>query len=103
LSYFTFDWSIPSLAKALTQDIICAFRLSEYEKEIIPNCQWVWVDFFKDIWYDSDFLNSLKKTGLKVALVSPELHNKKSEINKVKDIISSVKIDAICTDHPDLW
>ena len=102
-NYFTFDWAIPSLTKALTQDIICAFRLSEYEKEIIPNCQWVWVDFFKDIWYDSNFLNSLKKAGLKVALVSPELHNKKSEINKVKDIISSVKIDAICTDHPDLW
>ena len=61
------------------------------------------VDFFKDIWYDSNFLDSLKKLGLNVVLVSPELHNRKLEINKVKDIISSVKIDAICTDHPDLW
>ena len=102
-NYFTFDWAIPSLVKALDNHITCAFRLSEYEKEIFPNCKWVWVDFFNNIWYDSDFLISLKKSGLKVAIVSPELHNKKSEINKVKDIIDIVEVDAICTDLPSLW
>ena len=64
-NYFTFDWSVPSLINALRYDITCAFRLSEYEKNIIPNCTWVWIDSFHKIWYDADFLSSLKKLGLK--------------------------------------
>lgn len=102
-NYFTFDWSIPSLLKALNHNLICAFRLSEYEKDIIPNCSWVWIDAFHSVWYDIDFLFTLKKLGLKIAVVSPELHNRKSELKKVKEIIDVVKVDAICTDFPDFW
>ena len=102
-NYFTFDWAFPSLRKALDINITCAFRLSEYEKEIVSNCTWVWIDCFEGIWYDVDFLDSLKKSGLKLALVSPELHNRESEISKVKNIINSTKVDAICTDRPELW
>ena len=92
-----------SLFKALNYDITCAFRLSEYEKNIIPNCTWVWIDSFHKIWYDADFLSSLKKLGLKLAIVSPELHNRKSETKKVKDIVNGIQVDAICTDLPDFW
>lgn len=102
-NYFTFDWSIPSLFKALSYDITCAFRLSEYEKDIIPNCDWVWIDCFHSVWYDIDFLSSLKKMGLKLAIVSPELHNRKSEVKKVKDIVNAIEVDAICTDLLDFW
>ena len=102
-NYFTFDWAIPSLRKALSNDITCAFRLSEYEKDVISDCTWTWIDCFEGIWYDANFLDSLKKSGLKLAIVSPELHNRESDISKVKDIINSTKIDAICTDHPELW
>mgnify|MGYP002881665627 FL=1 len=102
-NYFTFDWPVPSLINALRYDITCAFRLSEYEKNIIPNCTWVWIDSFHKVWYDADFLSSLKKLGLKLAIVSPELHNRKSEIKKVKDIVNGIQVDAICTDLPDFW
>ncbi|KAF6245773.1 hypothetical protein [Nitrosopumilus sp. b2] len=102
-NYFTFDWSIPSLLNALKKNLICAFRLSEYEKDIIPNCSWVWIDSFKSIWYDDNFLNSLKNSGLKLAIVSPELHNRKSDLEQVKEIVNSVKVDAICTDLPEFW
>jgi len=102
-NYFTFDWPLPSLLKALKCNLTCAFRLSEYEKNIIPNCSWVWIDSFHGIWYDADFLLTLKKSGLKLALVSPELHNRKSELDKVKNIVNTVKVDAICTDLPDFW
>ena len=102
-NYFTFDWPIPSLRKALSYDLKCAFRLSEYEKDVFPNCNWVWIDSFHEIWYDVDFLISLKKSGTKLALVSPELHDRKSDMKKVKDIINSVKVDAICTDLPQYW
>jgi hypothetical protein len=102
-NYFTFDWPVPSLLKALTKNLSCAFRLSEFEKDIIPNCSWVWVDSFQGIWYDVEFITSLKKSGLKIALVSPELHNRKSDLEQVKEIVNSVKVDAICTDLPDFW
>ena len=102
-NYFTFDWSVPSLVNALRYEIICAFRLSEYEKDIIPNCDWVWIDCFHSVWYDIDFLSSLKKMGLKLAIVSPELHNRKSEVKKVKDIVNAIEVDAICTDLLDFW
>ena len=102
-NYFTFDWPIPSLLKALTKNLSCAFRLSEYEKDIIPGCNWVWVDSFESIWYNVEFLTSLKKSGLKIALVSPELHNRKSDLKQVKEIVNSIKVDAICTDLPDFW
>lgn len=102
-NYFTFDWSIPSLLKALTKKLICAFRISEYEKEIIPNCSWVWVDAFHSVWYDKNFLNSLKNMGLKLAIVSPELHNREFELDKVKEIVKDGIADAICTDLPQYW
>ena len=102
-NYFTFDWPVTSLHNAINHDLNCAFRLSEYEKDIVPNCPWVWLDSFNGIWYDADFLISLKKYGIKLAIVSPELHNRKSDINKVKDIVNAVEVDAICTDMPEFW
>ena len=102
-NYFTFDWPVTSLHNAINHDLNCAFRLSEYEKDIVPNCPWVWLDSFNGIWYDADFLISLKKSGIKLAIVSPELHNREADISKVKDIVNAVKVDAMCTDMPEFW
>ena len=102
-NYFTFDWPVTSLRNAINHDLNCAFRLSEYEKDIVPNCPWVWLDSFNEIWYDADFLISLKKSGIKLAIVSPELHNREADISKVKDIVNAVKVDAMCTDIPEFW
>ena len=102
-NYFTFDWSTPSLFKALSYDITCAFRLSEYEKDIIPNCTWAWIDSFHSIWYDEKYLRNLKTTGLKIALVSPELHNRDSELERIRKIIKNIDVDVICTDVPEFW
>ncbi len=103
LNYFTFDWPVPSLIKALNKNLSCAFRLSEFEKDIVSGCKWVWIDSFQKIWYDTSFLESLKKSGLKLAIVSPELHNRKSDLEQVKEIVNSVRVDAICTDLPNFW
>ena len=102
-NYFTFDWPVTSLHNAINHDLNCAFRLSEYEKDIVPNCPWVWLDSFNGIWYDADFLISLKKSGIKLAIVSPELHNREADISKVKDIANAVKVDAMCPDIPEFW
>ena len=91
------------MIKSIKCNLSCAFRLSEYEKEIIPNCTWVWVDCFEKIWYDSNFLSFLKDLHLKIALVSPELHGRTSEIKKFEAIVNSISVDAICTDMPEYW
>lgn len=100
--YFTFDWPIPALIKAQNNDLTCAFRLSEFEKDIFSSCEWVWIDCFNSIWYDEKVLFSLKEK-FKIAIVSPELHNRKSEMEKVKEILSKVEVNAICTDEPEFW
>ncbi|KER07002.1 hypothetical protein AAA799E16_00152 [Marine Group I thaumarchaeote SCGC AAA799-E16] len=102
-NYFTFDWSIPSLIKAQKKNIVCAFRLSEYEKEFFPNCTWVWVDSFEEIWYDKKILSELKDKGFKIALVSPELHGRKQDFEKFEDIVHLGIADAICTNNPEYW
>ena len=71
-NYFTFDWPVTSLHNAINHDLNCAFRLSEYEKDIVPNCPWVWLDSFNEIWYDTDFLISLKKYGIKLKNIKIE-------------------------------
>ena len=76
------------------------------KKEIIPSCSWVWVDCFHSIWYDSIYLEGLRKKGFKVAIVSPELHKRKenkNEILKIKNMIGTGLVDAICTDYPESW
>ncbi len=91
------------MLKSIKSNLSCAFRLSEYEKEIISNCDWVWVDCFEKIWYDTNFLKNLKDLQLKIALVSPELHGRRSELKKFKAIVNSISVDAICTDIPEYW
>lgn len=103
LNYFTFDWPVPSLIKAIQAQLVCAFRLSEYEKEIIPNCSWAWIDAFHSIWYDKKFLESIYNKGIKIVLVSPEIHGRDQELKKIKDIVNTGLIDVICTDMPEYY
>lgn len=51
-NYFTFNWSVPSLSKALNIKLSCAFRLSEYEQLSKINCSGLWIDAFHSIGYD---------------------------------------------------
>ena len=88
---------------AIKNNLRCAFRVSEYEKNIIPQCKWVWIDSFHSIWYDEEYLAGLKNMGLKLALVSPELHNRTNELERIRMIIDKIDVDAICTDLPEFW
>lgn len=104
-NYFLFDFSVPYLLKSINLKIPCAFRVSEYEKELFQNCGWVWIDSFHESWYDKKYLQNLASLGLKNVLVSPELHNRNNmdENSKIKTLIMSGLIYAICTDNPNLW
>ena len=102
-NYFTFDWPIPSLIKAQNSGLNCAFRLSEYEKELFPKCSWIWIDSFNEIWYDEEILSNLKDQGYNLALVSPELHGRKNDLKKFEKIVNTGLADAICTNNPEYW
>lgn len=105
INYFAFDFPIPGLLNALEQKIVCALRLSEYEKEIFPGPKWIWLDSFHSIWFDDKYVESLKNLNYLISIVSPELHQRsdKTEYTKIKSLIDCNLIDAICTDLPEIW
>jgi|TARA_B100000959_G_scaffold202719_1_gene212196 hypothetical protein len=105
INYFVFDFSIPSLFDAIKNNLTCALRLSEFEKELLDGPKWVWLDSFKSIWYSKDYVRSIKSLGYSISVVSPELHGRsdRKEIEQIKSLIDDDLIDAICTDIPEMW
>lgn len=112
-NYFFLDQSIPFLVKrgirGLTKQ---AARISEYESieslRLISNfCQWAWIDFFNAPNLRPDLISEIQSLGLKVCLVSPELHSMERQVEafelaaQVKQ--SGLKIEAVCTKLPDIW
>jgi hypothetical protein len=93
--YFMFDMSIPDLIDYIK---VCpkhtAFRLSEFENEIFPECNWIWLDNFH-MFEEKDFEKYYYLTkNYKVVVVSPELHNVKVKLDS--NIVNNFY--GICTD-----
>jgi len=61
--------------------------------------EWVWVDCFTMCPLTKDIENKLRDAGFKICLVSPELHGRFFEIDKMKGL----KIDAVCTKKYNMW
>ncbi len=111
--YFFLDQSIPFLVKrGLRGQTKQAARLSEYESieslRLISNfCEWAWIDFFHEPNLRPDRISEIQSLGLKVCLVSPELHSMERQeealglASQVKN--SGLSIDAICTKLPQIW
>tara|TARA_B110000503_G_scaffold141229_1_gene234108 strand:+ start:6709 stop:7311 length:603 start_codon:yes stop_codon:yes gene_type:complete len=112
-NYFFLDQSLPFLIKrGQSGHIDGAARLSEFEslesvRLIAPFCQWVWVDFFKESKLSEGTVSDLHALGLKVCLVSPELHSfaRKAEAQRfAKDVLGAgLAVDAVCTKYPQMW
>jgi hypothetical protein len=111
--YFFLDQPIPSLVRGGLQgfrDVAC--RMSEFEsiqstRLQAPFANWVWVDFFMKPEIEVGLFGTLKSLGLKVCLVSPELHSidRIHEVRELRDILFSqgVTPDAVCTKYPEKW
>lgn len=112
-NYFFLDQSLPFLVKrgikGLTRH---AARISEYEsfeslKLISKFCEWAWVDSFHKPILDRDLFSLIRDQGLKICLVSPELHSldrqSDAEILAEQLMMSGIEIDAVCTKFPELW
>jgi hypothetical protein len=112
-NYFFLDQSMPFLIKrglAGIKDGAC--RISEYESlstvnNLLPFCQWVWVDSFSSESVSFETLTHLRSLGLKICLVSPELHgmDRQGEIELLVSLTQGLdfQIDAVCTKFPEKW
>jgi hypothetical protein len=112
-NYFFLDQSMPFLIRrGLNGERDGACRLSEYESlDTVINlarfCDWVWVDSFNSEGVSVETLNKLRALGLKICLVSPELHggHRQDEIQSLVSLTEGLNfhIDAVCTKFPEKW
>jgi hypothetical protein len=111
--YFFLDQSMPFLIKrGLNGAKDGACRASEYESlATVENlklfCDWVWADSFESGPESVERLKKLSSFGLKICVVSPELHGmrRSTEIDILQTAIhdSKVQIHAVCTKFPEKW
>ena len=112
-NYFFLDQSFPFLLKsAKSGERRCAVRVSEFESidtalSLAPMIDWAWIDCFSKFPLTGNEASLLKDCGLKLCIVSPELHggNAEVKIKEMRELLSSgdIQVDAVCTKRPDLW
>ena len=111
--YFFLDQSFPYLVKWSEAGAHrCAVRVSEFETIetallLASQIDWVWVDCFTQFPLQGSDAKMLQDAGLKLCLVSPELHGREAgkEIPKLISLLNERKIqaEAVCTKRPDIW
>ena len=105
--YFFLDSSYPSIITMAKKKIRkFAIRVSDYESienvyKIHPHCKWIWLEIFKAVALAKKDIKFIKQNKIKICLVSPELHNKKNDIAKIKRYISTknIKVSAVCVKY----
>ena len=100
---FVFDGSIPEMLKMRNLGIPHALRLSEYERELSWDVNFVWVDGFNEDWWldNTEILSLLESRHL--VFVSPELHGRKHEraFDWFSDLRANESLNfSVCTDFP---
>lgn len=111
--YFFLDQAAPTQIRRGMRGLTdSAVRLSEYESfdsvlKLANFAEWLWVDFFHEPEISIDNLVRFRETGLRVCLVSPELHDleRSMEADSLRDVISEAPhlVDAVCTKFPAKW
>jgi len=102
--WFVFDMSIPDMRSYLAAGVPVFARMSEVEKEPVwvDRVAGIWLDAFSDIWYDAEFVASLLDKGLRVCIVSPELHGRAHEAFWLAlSVLTGRPGLMICTDFPE--
>ena len=103
-NYFFLDSSYPVIINLSKKIKRFAIRVSDYESfenvyKLYPHCKWIWLEIFKKINLQKKDLKFIKRKKIKICLVSPELHNRKKDLLKIKKFIHNkkIQIDAVCT------
>jgi hypothetical protein len=105
-NYFLFDMSIPESIRYMASAFTFFSRQSEYEPQpyLYDACAGVWLDCFKDVWYNTDVIKQHLEAEKKVAIVSPDLH--KREYHSFWKYLKGSGLQSnnnllLCTDFPD--
>ena len=112
--YFLLDLSFPSIIKlANKNEKNIAIRVSEFESletaiKMKEKVNWIWLDCFKGFPLSREEVIKINNIGLKVCMVSPELHGFPRSEKDIFIFQKAIKefglnIDAVCTKFPDLW
>lgn len=114
IEYFFLDLPVPSLVKAINDQISVATRISEIEPISFSNkvpSSWIWLDSFSGDWSHMEELKvSRENFSQKICLVSPELQGRwpnihSQEFEWLKNYMRehSHVIQAICTKDLSFW
>ena len=100
---FIFDCSFPELLRYKRLGIPHAMRISEYEKELPWNPDYIWLDAFESDWWLEDMAAHEIMNRIPTVIVSPELHKREHQQvwDKVKSLRQSGIEISICTDFPN--
>ena len=110
-NFFFLDQASPQIIRAGLEgwrDGAC--RVSEFEDPntaLVKLCDWAWLDCFLPGTKSFTKIAELKRLGLKVCLVSPELHGAHREPESrdfaEEALEQDILPDAICTKSPSIW
>jgi hypothetical protein len=99
---FVFDCSFPQILQFRKASIPHALRLSEYEKELPWNPDYIWLDAFNNDWWvkNAKIRNMMDQTP--TIIVSPELHGRDFLLvwEEFSKLVQEVENIGICTDFP---
>lgn len=111
-NFFFLDQSIPMVLDTIRKgENRIALRVSEYESiekviKLKNNIQWIWIDMFAEFPLSLEEYKEIKKTNLKLCLVSPELqllNNQKISNLRKYFFDHNIIFDAVCTKKPSCW
>ena len=107
------DLSFPALMKMVRAgESRVAVRVSEYEPaggalRLAGRAAWVWLDCFEGgLPIPASEIRRMAGAGLKICLVSPELHGRDAgEIDAMAAQLrdADIAVDAVCTKYPERW
>lgn len=104
LDWFVFDMSIPDMRHHLAAGNPVFVRMSEHEQSPpwIDQAQGVWLDAFDRDWYTANDIKRILEKGLRVCIVSPELHKRPHlELwSQIKPLRNEDRL-LLCTDLPE--
>ncbi|WP_025600705.1 hypothetical protein [Burkholderia sp. WSM2230] len=104
LDWFVFDMSIPDMRMHIKAGNPVFARMSEVERDIpwSDAVSGVWLDAFDANWYSASTIANLLGRGLRVCVVSPELHGRE-HLGLWESLRGFVNDDRvlICTDFPE--
>lgn len=103
---FVFDMSMPDTLHWLNAGVPVFTRHSDIEPEplLADRCAGIWLDGFGSDWWDADTIRRHLDAGLRVCIVSPELHRRPhltvwDRLAAATDLLNTDDV-MICTDHP---